>query len=787
MSKRAPDTPLSRTPKKKRPNPSGNSQLQLHHFFSSSPSKSDRASPVQSVNGVPSLVEPIDVDALDEKTSGPSVPPAARFESPQTPKPPVGKPVKTPIVFGSKLVKPEKLDFHPVDCDPVFYDPAAQPWTSTSAPYSFLAHALTTLSQTRSRIAIINCLTNTLRTIIQRHSSSLLPSLYLLSNTLSPAYVGVELGIGSSVLSKAIQQVSGLTAAALKQLYATTGDVGDVAYMAKSKVRTLVPHPPLTIQQVYDSLLKIASCKGQGAAKQKEKIVEKLLVAGSGDEVRYLVRTLTLNLRVGAVRTSILTALARAFVFHGSPGNNEDLEDIYASQDLLRRIQPIGSSSSGKKKEAEDSAREELKALFTKAEELVKQVYVRHPCYDDMVHALLQHGFEDLASRVPLSVGIPLHPTLGSPTRSLDEIYERLGNLPFTAEFKYDGQRAQIHAKTEANGKIFVKIFSRHLEDMTTKYPDIILLVEHLFKASPSLQSFILDSEIVAIAPGTGELKSFQELSNRPRKDVQINDIKVSVAVYVFDLLYCNSEIYLAKPFRARRERLRQEFPPYIPEDPTVARLCHVESCESDQGQEAVMDFWMRAVESKCEGLMLKVLDFEPEESTQPEEPGKSRRKILPATYEPDKRTLAWLKLKKDYVSQMPSTSHYLKRIQQILTPAQANRNGSVILEGSDQMFTSNLAKFGSITESPVSTAALGMVSDSRGLSVRFPRFIKVRVDKKIEQASTPGFLASMWRKQQKAPVIVGTDDGELIDVNLSEASCSELEDDESDAQGVDD
>jgi DNA ligase-1 len=92
-----------------------------------------------------------------------------------------------------------------------------------------------------------------------------------------------------------------------------------------------------------------------------------------------------------------------------------------------------------------------------------------------------------------------------------------------------------------------------------------------------------------------------------------------------------------------------------------------------------------------------------------------------------------------------------------------------------------------SITESPVSTAALGLVSDTRGLSVRFPRFIKVRLDKKTEQASTPEFLASMWRKQQKAPVVAGADDGELIDVNLSEASCSELEEDESDAQGVDD
>lgn len=69
----------------------------------------------------------------------------------------------------------------------------------------------------------------------------------------------------------------------------------------------------------------------------------------------------------------------------------------------------------------------------------------------------------------PRPAGIPLLPTLGSPTRSLDEIYERLGDLPFSAEFKYDGQRAQIHAARKTGSQPFVKIFSRHLEDMTDK------------------------------------------------------------------------------------------------------------------------------------------------------------------------------------------------------------------------------------------------------------------------------------------------------------------------------
>lgn len=52
--------------------------------------------------------------------------------------------------------------------------------------------------------------------------------------------------------------------------------------------------------------------------------------------------------------------------------------------------------------------------------------------------------------------------------RSLEEIYERLGELAFSAEFKYDGQRAQIHA-SKVGESVAVKIFSRHLEDMTEK------------------------------------------------------------------------------------------------------------------------------------------------------------------------------------------------------------------------------------------------------------------------------------------------------------------------------
>lgn len=75
---------------------------------------------------------------------------------------------------------------------------------------------------------------------------------------------------------------------------------------------------------------------------------------------------------------------------------------------------------------------------------------------------------------------------------------------------------------------------------------------------------------------------------------------------------------------------------------------------------------------------------------------------------------------------------------------------------------------FADITLSPTYTAAIGLVSEARGLSMRFPRFLKVREDKGIEEASSDEFLADLWWKQEaRAPTItvgkvLDEDEGEL-------------------------
>jgi DNA ligase-1 len=57
---------------------------------------------------------------------------------------------------------------------------------------------------------------------------------------------------------------------------------------------------------------------------------------------------------------------------------------------------------------------------------------------------------------------------------------------------------------------------------------------------------------------------------------------------------------------------------------------------------------------------------------------------------------------------------------------------------------------FADITLSPTYPAAIGLVSEERGLSLRFPRFLKVREDKSIDEATTSDYLALLWRKQME-------------------------------------
>jgi DNA ligase-1 len=725
------------------------------------------------------------------------------------------------------------FDESPMTFNPQKYLPDLQKqWAPEGGriTYALLTQGFILINSTQSRIKIVDTLVNLLRTIIEGDPQSLLPAVWLATNSIAPPYVDLELGLGGSAISKALKKVCGLDNASLKKLSDRLGDAGDVAFEAKKRQSMTLRKPkPLTIQGVFDGLVKIANTKGSGSVENKQRIVDRLIQDARGaEESRYVVRTLVQHLRIGAVKTTMLIALSRAFLMSKPPGAEFTIK---AQADLAKLN------------------KQDLAEIYAPGEELVKACFARRPNYGDLVPALLEIGIDDeLLLRCGLAMHIPMRPMLGGITRDLGEMLTKLEGRDFSCEFKYDGQRAQVHC--DENGK--VTIFSRHLEVMTDKYPDLVALIPRI--RGEGISSFIMEGEVVAVDRETGDLKPFQILANRARKDVVIGGVKVDVCLFAFDLMYLNNEELMSRPFRERRNLLRSLFIE-IPNHFTWVKSLDATSAD----QEQVSDFFKQATDIKCEGIMVKVLDNLPNpdlqaeldvdatSDNQPKQPpptptkakkkGKTkaksasadyedavaekktgRRKALLATYEPDKRLDSWLKVKKDYATHADTIDlipvggwHGSGRKNAwwspILLACRNDSTGSLevvtkCMSGfTDAFYKANRERydpegnntlggqpsyveyrggqpavwfepqevwemaFADVTLSPTYTAAIGLVSEERGLSLRFPRFLRAREDKSLEEASSREFLAGLWRKQEaRAPkdgdLVTAVDDG---------------------------
>jgi DNA ligase-1 len=145
---------------------------------------------------------------------------------------------------------------------------------------------------------------------------------------------------------------------------------------------------------------------------------------------------------------------------------------------------------------------------------------------------------------------------LAKPTKSITEVLDRFEGKNFTCEYKYDGERAQIHyvapdsihkyaaatTTLQKDGQGLCAIFSRNSEDLSKKYPDILAKLETWIKSTT--KSFVLDCETVAWDIVNKKVLPFQQLMTRKRKDVKEEDIKVKVCVFAFDLLFLNDEVW---------------------------------------------------------------------------------------------------------------------------------------------------------------------------------------------------------------------------------------------------
>ncbi|RZF36590.1 hypothetical protein LSTR_LSTR010701 [Laodelphax striatellus] len=635
---------------------------------------------------------------------------------------------------------PAKSKYHPID--DAFWKHGEK------VPYLALARTMEIIESVSARLKIVEILSNYFRSVIVLSPSNLLPSVYLCLNKLAPAYLSIELGIAETSLMKAIAQSTGRTLAQIKADVANTGDLGIVAEQSRSNQRMMFRPAPLTVPFVFDKLKDIAQMSGQAAMSKKVDKIQSLFVACRMSEARFLIRSLAGKLRIGLAEQSVLQALAQACATT-PPTQDFPPEILDASSGL--------SAEKFKSKVDEDAL-------------IIKTTYCECPNYDMIMPIILEKGVKALPEHCKLTPGIPLKPMLAHPTKGVHEVFHRFDNLKFTCEWKYDGERAQLHLSE--NGKI--NIYSRNLEDNTSKYPDIISRVPNCL--GDNVKSCIIDSEAVAYDTQLKKIMPFQILSTRKRKDANESDIKVQVIVFMFDLLYLNGRSLVKETLQERRRLLRENF------KEVEQQFSFATSLDSSTMEE-VQEFLEESVKGNCEGLMVKTLEEE-------------------ATYEIAKRSRNWLKLKKDYLDGVGDTldvvviGGYLGKgkraglyggfLLACYDPA-SEQYQSICKIGtgfSDEDFQNHSEflkehiipkpksyysydsshepdhwfdavqvweiKCADLSLSPVHQAAIGIVDPEKGISLRFPRFLRIRDDKSVENATTARQVADMYLNQDQ-------------------------------------
>ncbi|EGG20126.1 DNA ligase I [Cavenderia fasciculata] len=617
-------------------------------------------------------------------------------------------------------------------------------------PYMALAKTFELIEGTSRRLLIIEHLTNLFRSIMALTPGDLINTIYMSINKIGPSYGGKELGIGESILMKAVAESTGRTMEFIKQELKTVGDLGIIAQSSRMTQTMMFAPPPLTIQGVFKIFSQIADMTGNSSQNKKKDLITKLLVSCKESEALYIIRSLQGKLRIGLAERSVLIALTRAMVI---------------SPPALIASEPNGKLDTRKGKTTEEFA-----SVIDAAVAKVTRAYSQLPNYDLLVPRLIvADGVDTILETCRLMAGIPVKPMLAQPTTGITQVLDRFQEMEFTCEFKYDGERAQIHLTED--GKI--SIYTRNLEDYTGKYPDIIANVKRFI--GEGVTSFILDCEAVAYDPTNNKILSFQILSSRPRKGVSLDQIKIPVCVFAFDLLYLNGKSLIDEPFYKRREVLYANFKE-TPGALTYAKHANISDVND------IQLYLQEAIDGNCEGLMVKTLKEQ-------------------SIYEPSKRSYNWLKIKKDYMAGMTDSvdvvpigawygkgkrtgvygayllacydddnedfqtlckigtgfsDEQLKEFTEILAPQVTNscKNTYIVSDNLKPDVWFNPSQVwevlaADLSISPIHTAAVGVLDPNKGIALRFPRFIQIRKDKNPEDATTASQIVDMYKNQK--------------------------------------
>ncbi|MGD6811095.1 MAG: ATP-dependent DNA ligase [Candidatus Bathyarchaeia archaeon] len=580
--------------------------------------------------------------------------------------------------------------------------------------YAVIADAYEKIEATTKRLEMTDLLVELLKKTPKEVISKVV---YLTQGKLYPDFMGIEIGIAEKLAIKALVRASGRKESEFLSDLQKTGDLGEAAeiQLAKKKQSTFFSKT-LTVEHVYETLDKMAKTTGSGAVDTKMAVFAGLLSDASPKEAKYLIRTVTGNLRLGIADMTVLESLAIAY--GGGKEARVPIERAYNICSDLGRVSDI----------------------------------------------LVRDGI-DAVKRMQVMVFEPIRPMLAERLPSPEEILEKL-NGKCLAEYKYDGERIQAHK--QGNDVI---LYSRRLENISSQYPDVVDLI----KKQVNAQEAIFEAECVAVDIETGDMRPFQELMHRRRKyGIESAIEQYPISLFTFDLLFVDGEDLTREPLTARRTALEQalnknerlklatqkvinnpkELEDFFEE--AIEEGCEGLMCKSitkDSVYQAGNRGWLWIKYKRdYKSEMTDTVDLVVVGAFH----GRGKRKgaygaLLLATYNPEKDLFETVtKCGTGFTDKDIADLHGM--LQKHVIPRKHPRVSSTL--EADVWFEPFivLEVLGAeVTLSPIHMCAMDSIRKDSGLAIRFPRFTgKYRTDKSPQDSTTSKEIVEMYQNQLK-------------------------------------
>jgi DNA ligase-1 len=351
-----------------------------------------------------------------------------------------------------------------------------------------------------------------------------------------------------------------------------------------------------------------------------------------------------------------------------------------------------------------------------------------------------------------LHVGRPIRFMLATPVADAAEVMRRVGDEAWI-EDKYDGIRVQLHLG--AGGE--PRLFSRDLNDVTRSFPEIVEAAATVADEAP----LVIDGELVPWRSGSVlDFASLQTRLGRVKPSAELLT-EVPVVLVAFDLLHHAGRDLLEVPLRERRAALDALALP----ERTGERMLrsHLATARSSDEVDRQFD---DARERRNEGLVVKDPD---------------------SVYQPGRRGLGWLKLKKALATldcvvvgvewghgkRRGVLSDYTFAVREADAPesrlltigkAYTGLTDAEIATMTDYFKSVTLQDFGRyrtvVPEVVVEIAFDRIMRSGRhrsGFAMRFPRIVRIRDDKTPAEIDTLATVEALFGEQASGRILLAT------------------------------